>query len=244
VILANLQGRLTERDAALVVDALSRGEASRRSHLERRVVERGLGDLLDDPALFGLLCARSGIAAPSPALFLCVAVRDMLRRVGIEDALLSDYIGALLYEFGLRDRAYRISPVDDEVYRYVIDMIADLGAESGRRRFLLQVHLGNFTLWLSGVFPDHIASRHARRGGPGLEYYERMGAAAFREAADHRLAREYQLVHVYERAAESFAVLRAALNRLSDRLLFPAVATPERILRQVRDDTLYPPLGE
>jgi hypothetical protein len=38
--------------------------------------------------------------------------------------------------------------------------------------------------------------------------------------------------------AERFAVLRVALTRVSDELLFPHRHTPERLMRQVRDETM------
>ena len=107
---------------------------------------------------------------------------------------------------------------------------------AGRRGFLLAAHLGNFSLWMAGVFPDHITAREERRGGPGLRYYEELGMRGFRLAASHRLAEQLDLAGLYSRAAESFSAIRVALNRLSDRLLFPHVNTPGRLLRQVGDE--------
>ena len=39
----------------------------------------------------------------------------------------------------------------------------------------MRAHLGNYALWLSGLFPDYIEARHWRRGAPDLDYYEEMG---------------------------------------------------------------------
>ena len=44
---------------------------------------------------------------------------------------------------------------------------------------------------------------------------------------------------LFERAASRFPVMRVALNRVSDTLLFPAVSSPERLMRQVRDDVRW-----
>jgi hypothetical protein len=41
---------------------------------------------------------------------------------------------------------------------------------------------------------------------------------------------------VYEAAAERFPLLRIALNRVSDRFLFPTLSSPDRLMRQVRDE--------
>ena len=40
-------------------------------------------------------------------------------------------------------------------------------------------------------------------------------------------------------AAERFAVMRVALNRVSDTLMFPNVNSPERLMRQVRDEVRW-----
>ena len=236
MILANLQERLTRKDLEFLVRALSQDDEQRKTELEQLLVQQGVDALLGRPELFQLLRDSQGLGSPSPELFICVAVRETLRRVGIADARLSNYLGALLYEFGLRDRAYRISPHDDQVYRYVADIVADIDQESGRRRFLLQAHLGNFTLWLAGVFPDRISARKQLRGGPGMEYYETMGARGFRQAATNRIARSLDVADLYSRVADSFATLRVALNRLSDDMLFADYSSADKLMRQVRDE--------
>jgi hypothetical protein len=242
MILANLRERLTQADVDFVVRLLAAGDDARRRELERTASEGGVQELLDEPTLFSRLRQAPGIGAPSPELFLCVAVVETLRRAGISDALLSNYVAALLFEFGFRSRAYQIAQHDDQLYRYVADIIADIDQETGRRRFLLQVHLGNFTLWLAGVFPDHIAVRRERKGGPDLSYYEEMGARGFREAAASRLAQQLDMSQLYARAAETFPQLRVALNHLSDTLLFPRYASADRLLRHVSDESRFPPL--
>ena len=236
MILANLRERLTPGDVDFVVKVLSRGDETRRVYLDRVVEKEGIDRLLDDPDLFGLLCTSSELGSPSPALFTCVAVRTTLRQAGVEDQRLSDYVGTILYEFGFRDRAHRIARHDDEVYRYVADIVADLENESGRRRFFLQAHLGNFTLWLAGVFPDYITARASRKGGPSLSYFEEMGVRGYNLAASNRLAKDYDLADTFKLAADAFSRVRLALNRLSDRVFFPHIATPERLLRQVHDE--------
>ena len=55
-------------------------------------------------------------------------------------------------------------------------------------------------------------------------------------SADHRIAEEHGLTALYATAAEHFGVLRVALNTVSDSLFFPGAHTPERLMRQVRDE--------
>lgn len=235
MILANVRERLTPRDVELVVEVLAEGDAARQRDLSARARVDGIDYLLDRPDLLGRLERLPALGSPSPALFFYVAARRALLESGIDDAALSDYVASLLYEFGLRDRAYRIAHHDDEVYRYLVDLAIDIEAVPGRRGFLLSAHLGNFSLWLAGVFPDYITARRERKGGPDFSYYEAMGSQGYRLARDHQLARRFGLEEIYSRAADCFGQIRIALNRLSDRLFFPNWPTPDRLLRQAMD---------
>jgi hypothetical protein len=162
-----------------------------------------------------------------------VAVRHALRQAGVDDRELADYLAALLLEFGDHDRSARIGVGDDQVYRTLVDLVTDgdLADETGARGFLLRVHLGNYSLWLAGLFPDRVAAWRARAGGPDLPYYDALGRRGYDLAAQHPLARRHGMAALYQEAAARFPVLRLALNRLSDRVFFPDVHTPDKLLR-------------
>ena len=192
--------------------------------------------LLDDPHLLDALLAVRSLEQPSPALFAYVAVRHVLRAAGIENAGLADYLAALLLEFGDHDRHTRVGAHDDQTYNYLVDIVSALAPEGGgegERAFLLRVHLGNYSLWLAGLFPDRIAYRRARAGGPDLPYYDQLGRQGFDLAARHRLADRFGVAAIYRAVADRFPAVRVALNRLSDRVFFPDVFTPDRVLRSL-----------
>ena len=113
--------------------------------------------------------------------------------------------------------------------------MTDLAAGTRRpeRRFLLQVHLGNYACGWRVCFPDFIAVRRQRRGGPDLPYYDALGRRGFGAAAEHTLAERYGVAAIYRLAAERFPAVRQALNRLSDRVLFPHAVSDDRVLRNL-----------
>ncbi len=235
MILANVRGRLRAQDFHLVALALARGDAGRRARYERLLLEEGPDRLLDEPGLLDALLALRTLVAPSPVLFTYVAVRHTLRAAGVDDCALAEYLAALLLEFGDHDRHTRIRRTDDERYHYLVDMVAELTDldDTGERGFLLRVHLGNYSLWLAGLFPDYIAARRSRRGGPDLPYYDALGRQGYQLASEHRLAQHFGVAGIYRAAAERFPTLRVAFNRLSDRVFFPNVSTPDKILRNL-----------
>jgi hypothetical protein len=239
MILADTRHHLTRDDAQLVARLIARDSGTELAEVERALADRGIDAVLDDPRLPGaLLRSGQGMCASLP-LFAYVMVRHSLKRLGEEDRLLADYVAAVMLHFGLRDRAWRVGESDDQVYTTLADLAADLDDPDGRRSFLVRTHLGNYALWVSGFFPDFIEHRRWRRGGPDLDYYEEMGRRGFQLAADHRLADDHGLSTLYATAAERFGLLRAALNDVSDALLFPDRYSPERLMRQVTSEARW-----
>jgi hypothetical protein len=203
---------------------------------EERLRTGGLDSLLDDAAVFREFVRREEISAAPPPLVFYLLVRHALLAREIADRQLADYIAALLLEFGKAGRAHRIDDWDEQQFHYLVDIVQELERARGDREFRLRVHLGNFALWLSGLFPDHITHRVQRRGAPPLSYYEELGARGFRTAASMDIAIKHGLGDVLLQASEQFTDVRAALNSLSDGLFFPRAKDPvERLLREVKD---------
>jgi len=208
VIRADARSRITPRDLELLASRPGRMASS-----------GGLDAVLDrrDTA-YDLLHAT--LPGPSPSLLFYVLVRHSLLDVGIEDRTVADYFAAVVREFGVRQRSTRVDDVDDQDHHYLVDILADLAVSTGDRQFKVSVHLGNYALWLSGLFPERIAARRLRRGGPDLDYYESLGGRGYAEASEHRLAERNGLEDVLRIAAEQAHQIRIALNRVSDQLVF------------------------
>ena len=171
---------------------------------------------------------------PSEALFFYVLVRHALRSAGVDDRELADYLAALLLEFGQRDRAWRVDWNDDQRHRYLVDILADLEASDGERRFRVMVHLGNYALWLAGLFPDYIAARHLRKAGPDVTLLRCARAAA--ASAWRRITRSPPSTGSARCSApppSGFRRVRERAQRRERPAAFPTVSTPDRILRDL-----------
>jgi len=239
VILADTRHSLTRDDAQLVARLIARDSGDDLARVERALADEGIDTVLDDPQLPAALLHRRQGACASLPLFAYVMVRHALRRLGEQDRVVADYLASLLLHFGIRDRALRVGASDDQTYSTLADLAGDLDDPDGRRSFLVRTHLGNYALWMSGLFPDRIEHRRWRKGGPDLDYYEEMGRRGFQLAAEHRLAGDHGLARFYAIAAERFGLLRAALNEVSDALLFPNHHSPDRLMRQVSNEARW-----
>ena len=170
----------------------------------------------------------------SPDVIFYVLVRQALLEGGMEDRALADYVASLVLGFGRGARAYRLSDEADEEFHYLVDLVAEMDGAGDRRAFLLRVHMGSYSLWITGLFPDFLEARVQRRGAPPIRYYEEMGAVGYRMAAESREAEALGMDGLFRDVAIHFRQVRSALNRVSDRFLWPAGANPvNRLLRDV-----------
>lgn len=243
MIVANVRRQLTRRDAQLAARLIAGDSTDELAVLEQRLSDEGIDSILDDDRLLRAILTHPLGAAVSFPLFAYVAVRAALQRVGEGDRTVADYVSAVLLEFNGQGRAQRIGFADDETYETLFELLDDVNDRDARRSLLVRAHLGNYALWLSGLFADHIEYRRWHRGGPSLDYYEELGRRGFELAADHRLAVEQGLAPLYTRVAEHFALVRVALTAVSDQMLFPNVNSPERLMRQVSDEARWRKAG-
>jgi len=233
MILPTIRASFGRRDVLHLVRLLGHGDEEIAHGTEARLDAEGADAILDDPRVLNALLTDPDAAAPTNLVFY-VLVRHALLEVGIDDRGTADYVASLLVEFGRGGRAYRISETSTEEYFYLVDMIAKIAGAGPREAFLLRSHLGDFSLWLAGLFPDYLEARTRRKGAPPIEYYERMGSTGYRVAARSREAESFGLDRILEEVGEHFGSVRVALNLVSDRYLCPSAGDPVgRLLREL-----------
>lgn len=233
MILPTIRASFGRRDALHLVELIGRHDEELRDAARERLESEGVDSLLDDPRVLNALLTDPDVSAP-PALVFYVLVRQALLECGVEDPAAADYVASMVLGFGRGGRAYRISDDSEEEYRYLVDMVTRMSSAGGREAFLLRAHLGNFSLWLSGLFPDFLEARVQRRGAPDIAYYERMGTTGYRMAAESSEAAALGVEEIFGEVAGHFSGVRRALNRLSDRYLWPDGGNPvNRLLREL-----------
>ncbi len=237
MILPAIRATFGRSDALHLVQLLGRHDPELREEAHNRLMEHGIHSLLDDPRVLNALLSDPEVTA-SPALIFYVLVRQALLEGGIDEQETADYVASMLLAFGSSRRAYRIGDGSGREFSYLVDLVAEMERAGARERFLLMVHLGDYSLWVSGLFPHYVAERLRRRGAPPLSYYEGMGASGYSMAADSAEAERFGIDRVLMAVARQFAGVRIALNRISDRYFWPGAGDPvERLLREVAGRT-------
>ncbi len=194
--------------------------------------------ILDDECLFHALLERRGCLRVSSRFYFYILVRHVFRRADIQDRAVADYVAEVLAEFSHTERARCMVPGQNGPLDYLFEMMTALKAADDRTSFFIRVHIGNHSLFLSGVFPERIRFRAEARGFPDLKYYEGLGRAYYRMASDHRLAQRYEVAEIFSTLAERFQTTRLALNDISERLfsLGDAAPTFENLLNPRREE--------
>jgi hypothetical protein len=218
LIQPNCRVQFTADDIDFIISILGkeRGDAS---CLVQLLADESTRDLiLDDEALFQAFLVHCGCLRVSDHFYFYVLVRHVLRRAGIHDRAVADYVAEVLCEFSRAERARCVVPGRQGSVEYLFEMMAALQEADERTRFSIRAHIGNHSLFLAGVFPDRIRFRAENRGFPNLRYYEELGRTSFRVASDHRLADQYALAPIFATLADRFQETRLALNDVSQRL--------------------------
>jgi hypothetical protein len=218
VILPNCRIQFTADDIDFIAQTLQRRPGG-TDCLIGLLADANTRDLiLDDEALFHALLEHRGCLRVSSHFYFYVMVRNVFRRAGIEDREMADYVAEVLSEYSLQERSRMSIPGQANSLEYFFELMTALQNADERTSFIIRAHIGNHSLFLTGVFPQRILHRAEKRGFPDLSYYEELGRANFRVASDHRLAQRYELGPIFSQLSERFHDTRLALNDISERL--------------------------
>lgn len=217
VIRSNCRVQFTAEDVDFVLTILGPRAGSAETLVKLLSDEETRDLILDDESLLHAVLEDRNCLRISTHFYFYILVRHAFRRSGLNERPLADYVASVLAEFSQTERTR--CRVNGEPKDYFFDMLAALQSADDTTSFYIRAHIGNQSLFLSGVFPDRIRFRAERRGCPSLNYYEGLGRANFRVASDHRLARKYDLDGIFSLLAERFQETRLALNDLRDRLV-------------------------
>jgi hypothetical protein len=228
MIRANCRARFTAADFDFIVRTLARYQTDQVSLVDLLSDVETRDSILDHPRLVDAILNHCGQLRISSQFYFYVLARHVLRQGGIGDRKISDYVGSLLEAFS---RASRLEICDETHHlaesatadssfceQYISDMLIALNRATPEQAFLLRAHIGNYSLFISGIFHEN-TQRRSLRGGPDIEFYEQVGRTNYQLVSSHAVARRCELNDVFEGLADRFRQVRLALNQLSEQLL-------------------------
>jgi hypothetical protein len=97
---------------------------------------------------------------PLRELFGTLTEKSFTEHLGWPDAKITSYVSNLLVDFTHTDQLYKIRNRGDQPVDTVVDLLFEsevmLGAQSMDRERDVHRHIGDFTLFMAGLFPEYL----------------------------------------------------------------------------------------
>jgi hypothetical protein len=134
-------------------------------------------------------------------------------RLGVADPPLVDYIAELLVRFVRCDELYRLRSVRGQRLVQVADMLAEAQHREGPARRQVHRHIGDFTLFWTGVYPEVV--ENMRRGSKdALIDYQEQGKRAYWIASTIPVEKEAEPSDVLKQLSEQFELCMYGLGEV------------------------------
>jgi hypothetical protein len=218
MVRANCRERFTATDFHFVVRTLARSPTDQVSLVDLLSDAATRDSVLDHPRLVDAILSNPGQLEISSQFYFYVLARHVFQQAGIGDRKLCDYVASLLEVFSRASLLRSPHPSAGSVTQYISDMLIALQRATPEQAFLLRAYVGNYSLFVSGIFRENM-QRRSLRGGPDVKFFEQIGRTNYQLVASHATARRCELDDVFEELADRFRDVRLALNQLSDQLL-------------------------
>jgi hypothetical protein len=218
MIRANCRARFTAADFDFIVHTLAHSRGDSVSLVDLLSDSETRDSILDHPRLVETILSNAGHLRISSQFYFYILARHVLQQAGIGDRKLCDYIGSLLETFSRANQLHSPDKIGDQAHDYISDTLIALTRATPQQTFLLRAHVGNYSLFISGIFHEN-TQRRSLFGAPDIEFYEQVGRTNYQLVASHETARRCELTDVFSGLAKRFHDVRLALTELSDRLL-------------------------
>jgi hypothetical protein len=149
---------------------------------------------------------------------------DKNRLMGLlEDTQVSNYIANMLAQFTESSRLYNEGENEAKSHKYIVDMITDSLHSDNIEKFHIYCHIGNYTLFLTGMIPEYIKYRYEYKRRPvDKHYYVGFGKTYYGLASGHTNARRNRLTGTLSQLSEGFEVVAQVLSFMNREYFYPA----------------------
>jgi hypothetical protein len=150
--------------------------------------------------------------------------RRFVRDVHINDSSVPGYISGVLIKFTHVDNLYRIRNAQGKHLQDVGEMLLEsnplLDASSFDREREVRKHIGDYTLFMAGLFPEYVANARRTRGMrmDSLIDFIKAGKESYRIVSSFDLFEYKSEAPLFRQLAEKFELCVYALNLVKEDL--------------------------
>ena len=177
---------------------------------------------------------------PLRSLFNALTRRTFMQRLKWSDPVVSGYVSNLLIDFTHVDQLYRIHNRQglrqEEVAGMLLEADVLLEAGSFEREREVHKHIGDFTLFMAGVFPEFLQRLKVRQLIHHQDFlvdYIKVGKHSYGNVAEFDYGEHKDSVLLYRKLSENFELCVVGLGYIREyleRLPSKAYLTAKRIL--------------
>lgn len=154
---------------------------------------------------------------PLRRMFRVCLERVFSRELGLASPLLQEYLSDLLCDFSHVDRVYRIRDWSGRPLHEVASMLEQLRWShldpDGSRTRAIHRHIGDFTLFWSGVYPEALRRlRRDRTNRDRLLDYVKVGRRSYRVASSLTWSEDPDLSGIFKQLGNQFEVWASGLH--------------------------------
>jgi hypothetical protein len=175
---------------------------------------------------------------PLRELFLALVEQTFDRHLGLREPALSGYVSNVLVDFVHRDHLYRLRDGAGRSLEEVAEMLVEgdvqLEATSFERERAVHKHIGDFTLFWTGVYPEMLRFLRAASRRDHLVDYVQQGRKSYGLASTFTYPPHDAEAPILKRLSDDFELCMVGLNmvrRQLDALASPEMRAVQRLLQ-------------
>ena len=135
-------------------------------------------------------------------------------RLGVVDVELIDYVGDLLLRFVRSDGLYTVRRRDGRPLTEVAAMLGEAHRREGTARREVHRHIGDFTLFWSGMYPEALRRQRTEDSVDAFLDYTRQGKLAYGIASTIRGGRTQPRAELLEHLSEEFEMCAYGMREI------------------------------
>jgi hypothetical protein len=153
---------------------------------------------------------------PLRQLFSALVQRTFMQHLGVHEPGVPEYVSGLLVNFIHRDAIFRLRDARGQSLEEVAEMLLEgdvrLNANSFEREREVHKHIGDFTLFWTGIYPEMLRALRAPHRRDHLIDYVQQGRASYRIASTFTHGPYSQEAKVLRALSEEFELCMLGLN--------------------------------
>jgi hypothetical protein len=172
--------------------------------------------LLTDKRVFAYTIEQTDFSEVSAYLYFYICLRKFLTNKGIYDPRIIWYVSQVIAFFSVSDQWKDTSHIwhrPKDHYTSILQKMKRAKEEGNKEQmYRLQVHLGDYSLFLSGLYPEYIYYMSEEKEGVGIDYYDEMALTGYKAAGINEGAPDEHITSIHSSLSKNIPIIREAIN--------------------------------